>query len=234
MDHFLMFTVFFATLALAIPIAMCAHDGMPRAHHDFQDAGHWEEIFESPERDAWQKPDEVLRALALKPGHAVADLGAGTGYFTRRLAAAVGPDGSAIGLDLAPEMVERMNNDAAARGISNCEARVVTPDDLALAPGSLDVLFSCNVFHHIGDRPAYLRRIIPALRPGGRVVIVDFKPGELPVGPPPAQKVAPEQAIDEFRRAGYRLARAHDFLEYQYFLEFAPAGPEQARSSGAR
>ncbi len=197
-------------------------------HHRFQDIEHWVQVFESPDRDKWQKPDEVVKALALKPGETIVDLGAGTGYFTRRFAAAVAPTGRAIGLDVEPGMVEHMRDDARTRGLANYDAKLVKPDDPELAPASVDVVFLCDAYHHIENRSDYFRKVRAALKPGGRVVDVDFKKEPLPVGPPPAHKVAREVVIEDMRRAGFKLAREHDFLPYQYFLEFEPAPPSSA------
>jgi arsenite methyltransferase len=211
-----------SVLAVALPEAH-AQRQVGSAHHDFHDVEHWVKVFESPDRDQWQKPDQVVRALNLKPGETVVDLGAGTGYFTRRFAAAVAPSGRSIGLDVEPAMVDYMKHDAERGRLTNYDARVVKPNDPGLSAASVDVVFLCDAYHHIEDRPAYFRRIIPALKPGGRVVIVDFHKRPLPVGPPPAHKIAGQQTIDEFRQAGYRLVRRHDFLPYQYVFEFEPA-----------
>jgi arsenite methyltransferase len=212
-------------LAVAAPMRTLAQEHEPSAHHGFSDVQHWLKVFESPERDRWQKPDEVVKAMGLKPGETVVDIGAGTGYFTRRFAAAVAPNGRAIGLDVELGMVEQMKKDAAARGLKNYEARVVKPDDAGLANDSVDVIFLCDTFHHIENRPAYFRKLIPAFRPGGRLVIVDFHKRELPIGPPPAHKVSRAQIVTELREAGYKLVASRDFLPYQNFLEFAPASP---------
>jgi ubiquinone/menaquinone biosynthesis C-methylase UbiE len=215
--------VFAAVVLMLIGIARAEEHPQGPEHHRFQDTEHWVQVFESPERDRWQQPDEVVKALGLKPGETIVDLGAGTGYFTRRFAAAVAPNGRAIGLDVEPGMVDHMREDARERGLADYDARVVKPDDPGLAPSSVDVVFLCDAYHHIDDRPDYFRKVRAALKPGGRVVDVDFKKQPLPVGPTPAHKVAREQVIKEMQRAGYRLAREHDFLPYQYFLEFEPA-----------
>lgn len=214
-------TVLLCAIVAALPALADEHTAT--SHHHFHDIEHWANVFESEDRAKWQKPDEVVKALDLKPGRNVADIGAGTGYFTRRFAAAVAPDGKAVGLDVEPGMVEYMNADAKKRGLGNYSARVVKPDDPGLAPASMDVVFFCDALHHIDDRVAYLRRLRTALKPGGRVADVDFKEGNLPVGPPPQHKLARAKVIDEFTHAGYRLAREQDFLPYQYFLEFEPA-----------
>jgi arsenite methyltransferase len=213
-----------SVLVLALLVSRIAHAQVHEqtSHHGFHNVQHWVQVFESPERAEWQKPDEVAHALNLKPGQTVVDIGAGTGYFTRRFARAVGPTGTAVGVDIEPEMVDYMKTDAKKLKLSNYEARPGKSDDPELASHSADVVFFCDVLHHIDDRLAYLRKVKPALKPGGRVVVIDFKKRTLPVGPPPADKIAREEMISEFRAAGYRLVRGHHFLPYQYFLEFEP------------
>ncbi len=200
------------------------HENSPPAyHHHFSDAQRWVAVFEAPDRERWQKPDEVIKALKLKPGQTVVDIGAGTGYFTRRFAKAVGPHGKAVGLDIEPSLVAYMRADAKRQGLSNYEARLVKPDDPELSPNSADLIFFCDVLHHIDNRPVYLRSLIPALRPNGRVAVIDFKKrADTTIGPPPRYRISRKEMIDEFRKAGFELIVEHRFLPYQYFLEFAP------------
>ncbi len=214
--------MFALVLALSISQAVSAQEHVQSAHHGFHNVEHWARAFESPARTKWQKPGEVVRALNLRPGQTVADIGAGTGYFTRRFASAVAPSGEAIGLDVEPAMVAYMKTDAKRLGAKDYQARLVKADDPGLAPRSVDAVFFCDTLHHLEHRVAYFRRLAPGLRPGGRVVVVDFKKKTLPVGPPPADKISREEMIGEFRAAGYRLVREHHFLPYQYFLEFEP------------
>jgi ubiquinone/menaquinone biosynthesis C-methylase UbiE len=211
-------------LALSFTGAVRAQEHAQSVHHGFQDTAHWAAAFESPARAKWQQPDEVVGALNLKPGQTVVDIGAGSGYFTRRFARAVGPSGTAIGLDIEPGMVAYMTADARKLKLSNYEARLVKPDDPELAPDSVDVVFFCDVLHHIDARVAYLNKLKPALKPGGRVAVVDFKQTS-PIGPRAPMKIPREEMIAEFKQAGYRLVGEHDFLSYQYFLEFEPAAP---------
>jgi len=188
----------------------------------FNEIQKWVDIFEDPARAEWQKPEEVVKKLELKPGGTVADIGAGTGYFTRLFAIAVGHKGKAIGLDIEPAMVEYMKEDAKKQGLTNYEARVVKPDDTGLPSKSVDVIFICNTYHHIEDRVNYLKKLTGALKSNGRIVIVDFYKKPLPVGPQSvAHKISEEDVKKEFKKAGYRLTRSLDFLPYQYYLEFA-------------
>jgi len=209
-------------LAWSLPQTAKTQEHAEGAHHQFQDAEHWAQIFESPDRAKWQKPDEVVRALKLKPRETVVDIGAGTGYFTRRFARAVGPSGEAIGLDIEPGMIDYMKTDARKLGLTNYLARLSKPDDPGLAPDSVDVVFFCDVLHHVDDRVAYLKKVASGLKSGGRVAVVDFK-ASAPIGPPASMRVARERMVDQFRQAGYKLVAEHHFLPYQYFLEFAPA-----------
>lgn len=202
-----------------------AHD------HRFNDIDQAVKMFESAERDAWQKPDEVVKHLHLRSGDVVADIGAGTGYFTRRFAAVVGLQGKAIGLDIESAMVTHINAEAQKQGLTNLSARQVSPNDPQLAPQSVDVVFICDTYHHMQERVAYSRLLAQALKPGGRVVIVDFQKRPLPLGPPVEWKLAPETVTDEFRQAGFQLARSMEFLPYQYFLEFTVSPNAQQTST---
>lgn len=216
----------FVFILLATLLASCNHtQEHSKEHHPsatqqrFDDIEVWVERFEDPERDTWQKPAEVVKAMNLRPGDVVADIGAGTGYFTRHIAAAVGPSGKAIGLDIEPGMVEYMKEDARKLNLSNYEARVVKTDDPGLGPHSVDVIFLCDTYHHIENRVEYFRNVSPSLKPGGRVVVVDFIK-DTDFGPPRDHKMAEEAVIEELQNAGYRLITSHDLLQYQYFLEF--------------
>jgi ubiquinone/menaquinone biosynthesis C-methylase UbiE len=196
---------------------------MDGSHHGFSDSDVdlWGPMLEGAERDQWQKPDEVIKQLNLKPGNVIADIGAGTGYFTRRFALAVGPQGRALGLDVEASMVEHMRQDARKLNLTNYEARVVKPDDSGLEPRSVDVVFFSDTYHHISDRVDYFTKLSKSLKPNGRVVIVDFYQKPLPVGPQALEdKVSERTVIKEIGQAGYRLIRSLDFLPYQYFLEF--------------
>src|SRR3990170_950992 len=187
------------------------------AHHGFGDVGVWAEMLEGSERDQWQKPEEVIKNLDLKPGDVIGDIGAGTGYFTRRFALAVGPQGKALGLEIEAAMVEHMRQEARRLNLTNYEPRLVKPDGPGLGPQSVDVIFLSNTYHHISNRVEYFRKLSKSLKPNGRIVIVDFYRKPQPVGPPLEQKVSEETIIKELEEAGYRLTRSLDFLPYQYF-----------------
>lgn len=191
----------------------------PTAQHRFNDIDKWVKLFEDPERAEWQKPAEVVRAMGLRNGDVVADIGAGTGYFTRLFAMAVAPEGKAIGLDIEESMVNYMKEDAKKLGLGNYEAMVVPTDSADLAPGSIDAVFLCNTYHHISDRTDYFKDVAKGLKKKGRVVIVDFYKNT-DFGPPRDHKLSKEVVLREMKEAGYRLVKTHDLLEHQYFLEF--------------
>ena len=211
-------------IALVLFVA-CSAPQHGDSHHGahsrrFDDLAEAIRMFESPQRDAYQKPDEVVAALRLRPTDAVADIGTGTGYFARRMARVV-TAGSVVAVDIEPVLVDHVRSEAARLGLANLTAALGEPDDPKLGPKSVDVVLIVNTLHHIEARPAYLARLGAALRPGGRVVIVDYRMGKLPMGPPDAHKLSPEQVEAEFTQAGYHKIASHDFLPYQYMLEFA-------------
>ncbi|MEW6210593.1 MAG: methyltransferase domain-containing protein [Acidobacteriota bacterium] len=175
---------------------------------------------QSSSRDRWQKPDEVIRAMGLRPGQIVVDIGAGDGYFTRRFAAAVAPDGRAIGIDIDPSSIRSLMADAKRWGLANYEARLVPADDPMLEPQSVDVVFLCDTYHEIEKRVEYFSRVKKSLRAGGKLVVVDFVKDK----DNPKHSIEKETVIEELRQAGYRLAREFDFLlPRQFFLEFETA-----------
>jgi arsenite methyltransferase len=186
------------------------------------------EHLDSPERDGYQKPEQVIEALALTPGMAVADLGAGSGYFTRRFVTAVTETGKVYAIDVEPEMLAYARERIEQMGVpSTVEFVLAQPENPNLPEASVDLIFLCNVYHHLEDRTTYFSKLRSALKDGSRIAIIDFYHDERAgnVGFPRRHLVARETVVDELTKAGYRLVREHDFLPRQYFLEFAPATP---------
>ena len=180
-------------------------------------------LLERGNREDVQKSPEILEALAFKPGERVADIGAGSGYFTFQVAKAVGPAGSVQALDTAPEMLEYLGLRVKARRAANITLRKVTSDDPQLAPGSVDTILMIDTIHYVKDRTAYAKKLLPALAPGGRVVIIDYIPkpmSERPWGPPPEQQFPKEQLDREMTGAGFKVLAAHDFLPEQFFVVY--------------
>lgn len=184
-------------------------------------AGNLTCVFGDDERDSRQKPDEVIKTIGLRPGQVIVDIGAGEGYFMRRFARAVSPEGKAIGLEIKADLVEKMNEDARSAGLANYEARLVATDDPKLAPDSVDVIFLCDTYHHIDSRVEYFRKVRQALKAGGRLVILDMVRSKRNAD----HSVIREDVIEELQQAGYRLRKEYDMLmPRQYFFEFEPVG----------
>jgi len=176
-------------------------------------------LLEDPQRDEWQKPDAVIHALKLKEGQVVADIGAGSGYFTVRLARAVGQKGQVFAVDIDEGMLGYLRQRLAQEKIANVQVMQVPPHDPLLIDGSLDLAFICNTYHHLEDREVYLRKLRKALKPDGRLVIVDFYKKEgIPVGPPMSMRLGEETIKKELQAAGMQVAEKLTILPYQYIL----------------
>jgi len=221
-----------ARIVVALAVVACVacaaagpHDAT--AHHAFDDVPHWERVFDDPARDAWQKPDALVAALELPRGAWVADLGAGTGYLSRRLSAAVGPDGVVFAVDTEPKLVEHLRARAEREGTANVVPVLASADTPRLPPRALDLVLVLDTYHHLDDRLAYLRRLAGVLKPDGRLVVVDWHKRPAPVGPDVAHKLAREVVVDEMRAAGFALVAEPDLLPYQYFLEFRRSGRDR-------
>jgi cyclopropane fatty-acyl-phospholipid synthase-like methyltransferase len=185
--------------------------------HSFEGAEQWAKMFDDPERDAWQKPHEVIQALALKPDAVIADIGSGTGYFSVRLSHMV-PKGRIYGVDIEPDMVKYLANRAKQNGLTNLIAVQAVPDDPRL-PDKVDLVLIVDTYHHIEGRDRYFRKLQNYLKPGGRIAIIDYRM-DTPDGPPKSARSTPEAIETELKAAGYVLAQTHGFLPKQYFLIF--------------
>lgn len=211
-------TLSFALSAGAGLLAGFAAAQSPATHqHSFSGAEQWAHVFDDPKRDEWQKPHEVIQALAPKPDAVIADIGSGTGYFAVRFANMV-PQGRVYGVDIEPDMVKYLAERAQREKRGNVISVAGAPEDPRL-PEKADLILMVNVFHHIGDRARYFRKLQASLKPGARVAIIDFRM-DSPEGPPQAARIAPDRVIAELKGAGYALAKEHRFLPNQYFLVF--------------
>jgi FkbM family methyltransferase len=207
----------FLALALAGVLGAAAAQTPPSHQHSFSGAEGWARVFDDPARDGWQKPQQVIEALQLAPDAAVADIGAGTGYFTVRLAQAL-PQGRVYAVDLEPDMVTHIEQRARQMKLANVTAVRGAADDARL-PVKVDRVLIVNTYHHIGSREAYFRRLAGSLKADGEVAIVDYT-RESPIGPPVAARLPAEAVKAEMQQAGYVLAAEHAFLPHQYFLVF--------------
>ena len=197
------------------------HAGRDR-HGNPDDLSSYIARMEDPARDAWQKPDAVVKSLELKAGQTICEIGAGPGYFTKPLARAVGRDGVVFAVDVEPTILAALRDRLKAAALSNVTPVLGMADDPLVPPKSCDVIFIVDTFHHFADGTAYLKRLVAALKAGGRIVNIDFHKRELPVGPPPDHKVAREEFLARAKAAGLRLVREETYLPHQYFLVLAP------------
>jgi SAM-dependent methyltransferase len=185
----------------------------------FEDVEKYIAFLEREDRAAWQKPDAVVAALGLRGDEVIADVGAGSGYFTFRLAKAV-PLGRVVAIDIEPELVRHVHHKAISEGIDNVTAVLATPDDPGL-PDGVDVVFVCDVLHHVADRAGWLGNISGKLAGGARLVLIEFKEGDLPAGPPAALKIPRAEMIALLTDAGLTLVEEQTgLLPYQDFFVF--------------
>lgn len=195
----------------------------PTTHqHSFSNAEEWARVFDDPKRDAWQKPLEVIKALALAPGSEVADIGAGTGYFSVRLAKLL-PNSHVYAADVEQSMVRYLIERSARESLPNM-IPVLARNDTPGLPSKVDLVLMVDTYHHIEGRERYFRGLEGLLKPGARIAIIDFRM-DSPEGPPKHSRIAPEQVVAEMTRAGYVLAERHEFLPRQYFLVFRLSAP---------
>ncbi|MEZ4462249.1 MAG: methyltransferase domain-containing protein [bacterium] len=185
--------------------------------HSFDDPEKYAERWNSAERAEWQKPDEVLAFMQISPGQSVADLGAGTGYFVPFLSAAVGPEGKVYPLDVEDAMLAWITKNAADQGLTNVEPRKAPFDSTGMEDGSLDRLLTVNTWHHIENRKDYAKRLFAVIKPGGRVVVVDFTK-DAPEGPPPEMRLDASVVIEELQAGGFDAALVEETLPRQYIV----------------
>lgn len=185
-------------------------------------AGTYERL-NDPSRDAWQKPQGVVEKLSIAPGSRVADLGAGGGYFTWHLAKAVGSRGTVYAVDIEEKSINLIFTEMVARRTPNVRPVRAEPQDPRL-PEPVDLVFSCDTYHLMSDRVAYFRSLASALRPGGRVAILDFHPRRF-VPNVFGHRVRKEEVRREMEAAGYHLIDDYDLIDRQHFQIFAKAAP---------
>ena len=195
-------------LILGIPLLVCA--GCGSISRTFMNAS-W--------RDRWQHPEVVIHSLSLQPGNQVADLGAGGGYFTFRLADAVGPTGKVYAVDIDKGNLDYIANQATKRGYRNVETILAKPDDPLLPTTGVDLIFTCNTYHHLTDRTEYFQSAARYLRPDGRVVVIDLA-GKNWLFRVLGHWTPRETSRREMEAAGYTLTKDFDFLNRQTFQVF--------------
>jgi predicted methyltransferase len=174
-------------------------------------------LLEGPDRDEWQKPEEIMDALAIADGAAVADIGAGAGWFTIRLARRVGPNGVVYAQDVQTHMLDALRRRVAREGLRNVQTRLGSDSNPNLPPRALDAVLLVDMYSEIGDHVTFLRNLTESLKAGGRIGIVNYKPGGGGPGPDPSERVDSSVVERDAEAAGLRVL-GRQTLPYQYLL----------------
>ena len=209
-----------ATLVVigVVALASCRRSGLP---HHYDDPSAMIAVFEADSRDAWQLPDRVIRSIPIPSKSAIiADIGAGSGYFTRRLAAEV-PEGKVYAVDVDSAFERHVSSHRESWGAPNIEPHLAHYEDPMLPSGEIDMIFTANTYSFIRDRRAYFQKVHATLKPGGTLVVLDFRIDARPppdVAPEPQHRVARDVALSELKDAGFSLVKEETFLPHQYFF----------------
>ncbi len=203
--------------ALVSPVAHAQDERRPAPVMGAQGA----EWLERPGRDQEQRPDQIIATMGLKNGDVVADLGAGTGYFTRRLAKAVAPSGRVYAVDIQPEMIDLLKQNMQKAGVSNVVAVLGTADDPKLPRESCDWILLVDVYHEFQQPKAMLARMREALKPTGRMALVEYRlEGLSALHVSEEHRMSRKQVLAEWEPAGFRLKKFYEFLPTQHFFVF--------------
>jgi ubiquinone/menaquinone biosynthesis C-methylase UbiE len=178
-----------------------------------------------PERVQEEQPHRAIAALGLRPGDVVADVGAGTGYYTVRLARAVAPGGQVYATDIQPEMLARLDRRVRDERVRGVTPILATEDDPRLPPGGLDLILMVDVYHELARPQLMLRKLRAALKPGGRLVLIEFRKEDPRVPIRPEHKMSVAEARLELEAEGYQLDRVIGVLPWQHILVFTVARP---------
>jgi SAM-dependent methyltransferase len=178
-------------------------------------------LLEGPDRDLWQMPGRIMDALGIAEGSVVADLGAGGGWFTIRLARRVGPNGLVYAEDIQRLMIEATDRRVKREGLRNVKTVLGTASDPRLPAAALDAVLMVDTYHELDDPVALLANLARALKKNGRIGVVDFKKDGWGPGPPLEERVDPELIVRDAAAAGLKLVRRETFLPYQFFLIFS-------------
>lgn len=194
-----------------------AHGNHSHRDHAFDDPDKWAKKWNDPERDKWQHPEEIVAALALKPGAEVVDIGAGTGYMVAPLSKAVGKGGTVLALDISAPMIEYLKKRRADLGPAKVEPRKVAADDPELRPGSIDGVMTLDTWHHIAGPEAYAKKVFEGLKPGGRFVVVEHTL-EAESGPPKEMRLQPATVKGHLEAAGFRVEIPTESMPRHYVV----------------
>lgn len=191
------------------------------SHKAFDNPEMFVKKFDGAERDEWQKPNEVIKALNLSSNSVVIEIGAGTGYFTVRLAEHL-KDGKVLAIDEAPKMVAYLKKRIDTLKLTNVEVRLSEKVNNIHLQEKADIIMCVDSYHHIPERTSYFSHLIPSINHDGKIIIID-RAASAPVAPPPKHRTPPELVKKEMEQAGFELAEELDFLlPHQFYLAFKP------------
>lgn len=191
-------------------------------------------LLEPPDRDVWQRPEQIMDALQIAEGGIVADLGAGSGWFTIRLARRVGPNGKVYAEDIQQPMVSAMNVRIKREGLEKIVQTVLgTPSDPRLPKNALDAVLIVDAYHEMENPVVLLRNVAASLKPTGRLGIVNYTKEGFGPGPPMEERVDADRVINDAKAAGLRPHSRPDILPYQYLLIFEKRTAAEIKESGA-
>jgi cyclopropane fatty-acyl-phospholipid synthase-like methyltransferase len=206
-------------ITLAGGWAFAAEQHQHGAHRAFDDPAAYTRSWDDPARDAWQRPKDLVAALGLAPGMAVADIGTGTGYLLPHLSRAAGAQGRVFAVDVSPQMLDWVRARAQREGLENIATVTASGGATGLAAGSLDRAIMINVWHHVQDQAAYARDLHAALRPDGIVLIVEARPDmEEEGGPPRHFRMQPATIVEQLRKAGFEASVDKLNLDRQFVV----------------
>lgn len=209
--------------ALLLLVSLWSHDDVDRDRFkNPKDLAGYIAAQESPERAAWQKPDQILDALELKAGQTVCDIGSGPGYFTLRAARRVGEGGRVFAVDVEPRILDVLRTRIEKANLRNVTPVLALATDPLLPPRSCDLVLIVDAYHHFPDRPRYLGRLAALLRPGGRLANVDWHKQKTTIGPPMDHRIAREDFLADAAKANLRVVAEPKLLPHQYFIVLAP------------
>lgn len=186
------------------------------------DYARWQASFETEGREVFEQRQRIIDALGIQSGMVVADVGAGTGAFSLPLARKVGAGGTVIAQDVAPEFIRGIEARARSEGLAQLRTVLGGERDARLPAGGVDLVFTSDTYHHFEYPQAMLASLHAALKPGGRLVVIDYEriPGRSSPWILGHVRAGRETVIAEIEAAGFGLLRSHDFLRENYFLEF--------------
>lgn len=203
------------------PVQKPQESGTPPKHgdhkHAFSDPAERAKKWNDPERDKWQRPEEIVVALSLRPGATVADVGAGTGYMVAPLSKAVGKGGTVIAIDASAEMIEYLAKRKDDLGPAKIVPRKVGHEDPELQPESVDGVLTLDTWHHVKGREAYAMKVYEGLKRGGRFVVVEYEV-DAEVGPPQAMRLEPAKVKQQLEVAGFRVEVVKESMPRHYMV----------------